>query len=415
MQSNTTPRSPIVSTLSIAIALLLFVGLGAATLISGGAIFNPGPVSAKSQPGVELAGYQSHADFENTCGLCHKPLSSGQAPLCLDCHKKVADQIDQETGAHGHLADVTQCAACHAEHKGRDFDPTKAALEAFDHSKTRLALEGKHLAVECKECHAGGRFDRANREWFPCHKEPESHAGMFGQDCARCHSDLGWKPARFEQNGFNHDRTGFVLAKHAKNYDGQPLACKACHNGDVKQSTLPTCVACHTDHDAAFMQKHQAEFGGDCLQCHDGADRMANFDHARVFVLDGKHTDLACEKCHAEQKFHGTPTTCAGCHKEPEIHAGAFGQKCQYCHTSQAWSPALLKEHTFPLNHGADKESDCATCHSGPYQVYTCYTCHDHQPQEIQKSHARLNLDQASLDDCVACHLDGKIKPEQAP
>jgi hypothetical protein len=163
------------------------------------------------------------------------------------------------------------------------------------------------------------------------------------------------------------------------------------------------------------MQKHQDEYGGDCLQCHDGADRMRDFDHALVFVLDGRHTDLACEQCHTEFKFHGTPVECAACHEEPEIHVGVFGQKCQYCHTAEAWHPAMLKEHAFPLNHGAEADSDCATCHSGPYQVYTCYICHDHQPEEIQKSHAKLNLDQASLDDCVACHLDGKIQPVTTP
>ncbi len=415
MQSNTTPRSPIVSALSIAIALLLFLGLGVATLISGGAIFNPGPVSAKSQAGVELEGYQSHVDFENNCGLCHKPLSSGQAPLCLDCHTKVAVQIDQKSGAHGHLEDVTQCAACHAEHKGRDFDPTTAALEGFDHSKTRLALQGKHLAVDCAECHTDGQFDQAKPECASCHKEPPQHDGMFGQDCAACHADAGWKPADYKDQVFYHEQTGFVLARHVKNYDGKPLECADCHTGTATVSTLPNCIRCHTDHDAAFMQKHQQEYGSNCLQCHDGADRMDHFDHALVFVLDGKHTDLACERCHAEQKFHGTPAECAACHKEPEIHAGLFGQKCQYCHTSSAWSPALLKEHAFPLNHGAQADSDCTTCHSGAYQVYTCYTCHDHQPAEIQQSHAKLNLEQKELDNCAACHLDGKIKPAETP
>jgi hypothetical protein len=83
--------------------------------------------------------------------------------------------------------------------------------------------------------------------------------------------------------------------------------------------------------------------------------------------------------------------------------------KCQYCHTVQAWQLALLRLHPFPLDHGGKGEVDCKTCHTGTYAVHTCYTCHDHQPDEIQQSHTRAGIAAEKLPYCVACHLDGAV------
>jgi hypothetical protein len=238
---------------------------------------------------------------------------------------------------------------------------------------------------------------------------------MFGLDCAACHTDRGWKPAAFDGAPFNHAQSRFVLARHALGYDQKPLACTACHSGAPAATTPPSCADCHAQHNVEFMQKHQEQFGPDCVACHDGVDRMHAFDHARVFPLDGMHTDLACERCHVEKKFRGTPGACAACHQEPELHAGFFGQKCQYCHTSQAWQPGLLQQHPFPLNHGAEQEADCTTCHLAEYQTFTCFTCHDHQSEAIQQSHSQAGIRAEELPNCAACHLDGRIHAVKAP
>ena len=323
--------------------------------------------------------------------------------------------MESQSGTHGRLQAAERCAGCHNEHKGREFDPTTAALETFNHDQTRLPLTGKHAVLDCQKCHADGVYDQAKPDCSSCHKEPPQHAGMFGLDCAACHTDRGWKPANYKNAAFDHDQTRFVLARHTLGYDRQPLACTACHAGSPDTITSQTCVDCHTQHDAAFMQKHQEQFGSDCLVCHDGFDRMHAFNHAQVFPLDGKHADLPCERCHAEKKFHGTSGECVACHKEPELHAGFFGQKCQYCHTSQAWQPGLLRQHPFPLNHGADKDLDCATCHVSVYQQFTCYACHDHQPEEIQKSHSQAGISAEELPNCAKCHLDGKVHEASKP
>ena len=378
--------------------------------VSGGQIFNPGPVSAKSAPGVVIQDFESHADFENTCNLCHQPIERNMAEACMRCHKNVEKQIVEKTGTHGNLDGVMNCAGCHAEHKGRDFDPVKTALLNFDHNKTSFRLVDQHARAVCEDCHQNNRYDQADPKCVSCHSEPKTHAGMFGLDCASCHTASGWQPALVKTKPFDHEITAFSLALHRKNYSGAEILCAGCHRQDLSASLdQSACTACHANQDGEFMQQHIAQYGENCIQCHDGKDRMRGFKHDQVFVLDGKHAILECESCHAENVFHATPSACSACHGEPEIHAGAFGLKCQYCHATDAWNPALLKVHGFPIDHGSSAETDCKTCHTGSYAVYTCYTCHEHEEGEIKSSHSKLVLSDEKLADCAACHMDGKV------
>jgi hypothetical protein len=135
---------------------------------------------------------------------------------------------------------------------------------------------------------------------------------------------------------------------------------------------------------------------------------MSGFNHEAIFPLDGKHADIPCQDCHAGQVFAGTPKACAQCHAEPAIHAGFFGLDCQYCHTSQAWSPALLRMHSFPLDHGEEGEVACQTCHTGGYVEYTCYGCHEHEPGDIVEKHQEEGIQDEALLDCVVCHPAGE-------
>jgi hypothetical protein len=368
---------------------------------------------------VTFNDYASHADFENQCSLCHQPLQASQAKLCEDCHKDIQTQIQDQKGTHGRVQNVEKCGSCHAEHKGRDFDPVQTALDQFDHSQTSFPLTGKHAEAACKDCHKNNQFGDARADCAACHAEPVSHKNMFGLNCAECHTQLAWKPASYNAHNFDHNKLGFSLVKHTSAYNGKPIACTDCHTGAVPAFDNQTCVRCHSANppkdqpqETDFMSKHAASYGTDCMQCHDGTDRMRGFTHENVFVLDGKHAALACDSCHAGMKFHGTPVECSACHQEPDIHKGFFGLKCQYCHTTDAWRPALLHIHNFPLDHGGKGESSCATCHTQTYAVYTCYGCHDHSQGGIQKSHKKIKMPAGiELEQCTACHLDGKNPP----
>jgi hypothetical protein len=397
---------PFLSPLSILFTFLVLAGLGFSLWKSGGLGFSPGPVSAYASPGVSLQGFRSHVEFEQECKYCHQPLQATQDELCATCHANVAEQQAAGSGTHGRLDAQARCADCHPEHRGRDFDPVEFAVQHFDHAATALALTGAHAALECDQCHAGGDYSLVYTGCAGCHAEPALHAGLFLADCATCHTDLAWTPAQMDGLPFDHETTGFSLARHA---DLAPSggACTACHVAPDGTAQHSACQSCHAERDGAFMTEHLAQVGEQCLQCHDGVDRMAGFDHQAVFPLAGQHAALDCASCHAGFRFAGTPAECAGCHAEPEIHAGFFGLQCQECHSPAAWTPARLTEHIFPLDHGSQGEVTCQTCHPASYPDYTCYGCHEHQPDAIASEHREENIAAADLAQCVTCHADG--------
>jgi len=481
-------QNPFLSPLGIILTLIMLTGLGLTFWFNGGLAFSPGDLSARGYSGVTVAGYASHADFEEQCRLCHQPLKTLQADLCLECHQDVGEQKATESGLHGQVENFQACALCHPEHRGRDFDITLAAAHLYDHSSTGFSLtwhqvnydttpmsceachlaatagfpfdpqscttchssnnasfmsqhiadygencldchdgqdsmanfdhastgfilEGKHGEAACVDCHTGGHFEDVPETCAQCHPEPDIHRGFLGVDCANCHSAHAWTPALIDGQAFDHDiQTSFSLVRHNSGFNGEPLVCTSCHSGGVKGVSFDrrVCIDCHQAAGAAFMSGHIQEFGEACLDCHDGIDRMHDFDHSGVFPLDGRHAGIACTGCHQNQVFAETPSECSGCHAEPEIHAGYFGLDCQSCHTTIAWSPAFLKEHTFPLNHGEGGESECRVCHPDNYVEYTCYGCHEHQPASIAGEHSEEGISATELKDCARCHPTGR-------
>lgn len=399
---------PLLSPISIMVALLIIIAVGYSMWKNGGLGFSPGQVSAKARQGVHLQQFSSHADFEQDCARCHQPQAADQTSLCLDCHKNIAEQRMAKTGTHGSINQATRCAACHPEHKGRDYDPVAFAVTQFDHTQTRLPLTGAHAKLECSNCHKDGNYQLSYQGCSGCHSEPALHAGMFDLNCEQCHTDLYWQPAMMAGKPFDHEQTRFSLKRHAQLSTGQAFNCSDCHNSTGGKANLQACAACHAKIDQAAVDTHLKTMGPDCLQCHDGTDRMTGFDHNTRFPLDGQHSQLDCAACHKDFHFSDTSTNCSACHQEPEIHAGFFGAQCQYCHTTQAWTPAKLTRHTFALDHGSQGDLTCQTCHPASYQAFTCYTCHDHTLEGTTKQHQSLNLPADALAQCARCHPTGK-------
>lgn len=346
------------------------------------------------------------------------------AMACTDCHSQwpVEDRERMEE----------RCYACHARADGAfmvnhvqvfharclDCHDGRDAMTTFDHAQTGFPLEGAHAQAACEACHTQGLFETLPTACQDCHQEPPVHQGLFSPSCEMCHTPQGWTPALWEGQPFEHTRQGgFSLARHRRDPEtGAPIRCVDCHihedGGTLGVFRPVSCLQCHNRRDSRFMREHLVQVGDRCLQCHDGMDRMRGFDHARVFPLDGAHAALACVQCHEEYRFQNTPTSCSRCHDAPDYHQGLFGEKCEYCHTTQAWSPAALRLHRFPLDHGRVQASECAVCHLGNrYVTYTCYTCHEHVPEEIRQRHLSAGIPEEQLSGCVACHPDGQVVP----
>jgi hypothetical protein len=327
----------------------------------------------------DLTGYPltgKHTQISE-CESCHTDGQFLNTPTqCVACHR----QDDAHNARFG-----TDCETCHR---------TSGWNEAtFDHDRSSFRLTGAHTSALCESCHANGEYAGTPTSCVACHATDDVHAGSFGSDCASCHSTTTWRGATFD-----HGSTSFSLTgKHLT------ATCGKCHIGGVYAGTPTRCVDCHSDDDA-----HGGSFGWECQDCH-GTNNWegAALDHnATGFPLNGKHRDATCEGCHAGGVYQGTPTSCVSCHSSDDTHGGGFGTDCASCHSTDGWKPAQYSgDHRFPLDHKGAK-SNCATCHPDSLREYTCYGCHEHEPQRMQEKHDDKDI--FDLSDCAGCHPNGK-------
>lgn len=479
---------PIFSPVAIISTLILAGTLGIIVFLTGGRAFSPGELSAVNNSGQPVNGFHTHAEFGNDCAQCHQAFVGIVAERCETCHENVGQERQSSVGLHGRLPEADQCATCHLDHRGSEYNLLATAVANFDHSLTRFSLDwhsrdydgrsldctachvsetdytvsltacaachanenaafmtlhqetygsdclachdgldtmaqftmeehaqifaltGAHQTTACESCHSSGQFEGTPQDCAACHAEPDAHLGLFSTNCSECHTPDGWQPAIMDGQLFEHAvSTGFSLITHVTNYDNQSFTCRTCHAAqDSFTFNSSQCADCHAKAEPQFINDHTAQFGNDCLACHDGTGEMANFDHAQVWPLDGQHAALDCTACHINQVFVGTASECVACHAEPLIHAGLFGLDCANCHTAVAWQPARLRQHTFPLNHGEQGELACETCHTTTYTEYTCYNCHEHDPAETEREHLEEGISQQEMANCMACHPTGR-------
>jgi hypothetical protein len=271
---------------------------------------------------------------------------------------------------------------------------------------------------ECLHCHAPVHCLSASR-CQRCHLEIAAqraeatglHGILPGTDkCQHCHPEHRGRDAVISNVPFvnvdHRQLTGFDLARHGQDYEGEPMNCESCHPRGRFAAETVDCVTCHAAADPGFVGQHLAAFGAACADCHDGKDRMIGFEHRQVFALDGAHAEIECVDCHTGQIYSTASGECVTCHQEPPVHAGLFGFDCARCHSDVAWKPTQLTEHAFRLDHGGNGESACETCHVGTYVEHTCYGCHDHQPELVRAQHLGEGID--DVEGCVECHPTGQ-------
>jgi len=351
------------------------------------------PLHAQISPGPLAKAHQG-LNGDTNCIKCHEVSTHAPSFHCLECHKEIAAELQQNRGLHATFprsgAPGAACVKCHSDHNGVNFqmihwDPTP---KGFDHLKTGYILDGKHAGVSCRACHTAQHVAapaRAllagkdlGRTWMglspscgTCHED--KHQGRFGPDCARCHSTMDWKAASINQQSFDHSKTRYPLTG-----EHRYVLCKSCHtpgpDGQIRYAGLPfaNCSDCHRD-------PHKGEFKQGCDSCHTTSswtksNFTTTFDHSKTnYPLLGKHLEVPCISCHQGGDFKApiVHDSCADCHK-PDPHSGQFakrpdGGRCESCHTVQGWSPSTfsIADHAktgFPLAfpHAAVK---CASCH----------------------------------------------------
>jgi hypothetical protein len=153
-----------------------------------------------------------------------------------------------------------------------------------------------------------------------------------------------------------------------------------------------SCVKCHSEHNGEqfALVKWDPE----------------QFDHVKAgFVLDGKHANLSCERCHnaknissAERSslsvkdpnhtYLGLSKSCTSCHEDK--HQGRLGPNCAQCHNNEDWKAATRSfDHSktrYPL--------------TGEHAKVKCQSCH------LSQTDGTLKWVGLRFDGCAACHKD---------
>jgi len=321
-------------------------------------------------PGKLISG---HEEIEAECEKCHASFDqSKQDRLCLVCHDKIDNDMNQKKGYHGKhtLVANVECRSCHTDHKGRKFDIVLLDSETFDHDLSDYPLNGAHEKVACSGCHKAEELYReTDIACFACHKDDDVHKSELGKKCADCHDETSWIKAEF-----NHDETKFPLQDAH-----QDVKCTGCHP-DERYKELPIdCNSCHKLNDV-----HGGSYGAACDDCHNERKwSEIKFDHDRDtdYPLKGGHKRTTCRACHQQDIHRSLDRSCVACHRNDDVHRGRYGKKCQDCHNLDKWADDSFnhdKDTDYPLN-GEHASVACEACHRGNVHQelnVECGACH---------------------------------------
>jgi hypothetical protein len=346
-----------------------------------------------------LTGYELEgAHMAKQCDDCHKSefiidaevkdkqfTYLGLGTSCLDCHEDY----------HQNTLSVN-CTDCHGQEK---FTPAAK----FNHRDAQFVLRGKHLEVDCIECHRveeknGKKYQQFTGLQFAnctaCHTDV--HNNKFGPNCTKCHTEQSFHTIK-DLEVFNHNLTNFTLEGSHQQVD-----CITCHKTNYTDPLKhDRCMDCHSDY-------HRGEFDGedftpDCADCHN-VQSFSEFSFTieqhnnAAFPLEGAHLATPCFDCHLKEDrwtFREIGIKCADCHEDIHknyIDANYYpNSNCLTCHTVNWWAEVVFdhKLTNFALE-GEHAKQSCRACHfeesteGSIRQKFEglspqCFTCHSDQ------------------------------------
>jgi len=253
--------------------------------------------------------------------------------------------------------------------------PLSEAHKEFEStcSSCHLSFDKKAQAKLCLDCHEEIANDFQQSTGF--HGKSPDIDGTVCKNCHTEHEGFSFDIIEFDQASFDHALTDYPLKGGHLTVD-----CAECHLPGKKFSEAPLdCFSCHRED-----EPHRGNLGEDCESCHNVKDwAQVEFDHSMTeFPLLGKHQTASCEACHVDEVYEGLSSICIDCHKDDDVHEGAFGNDCSTCHTPSSWSKTVFdhgQETGFSLTGGHGK-IDCSACHIStlfePKLSQDCNSCH---------------------------------------
>ncbi|HVO73000.1 MAG TPA: hypothetical protein VMT35_03190 [Ignavibacteriaceae bacterium] len=393
----------------------------------------------------------------SNCTKCHILGEKVHNSKCLDCHAEIKTLISLGKGYHSNKEVMGKdCSLCHNEHHGRNFKIINFNPDDFQHTVTGFELTGRHLKIECSNCHTAklikikfkvrkSSYLGLDTECISCHKD--YHRGLLGNECTACHNTFTFIKA----DKFNHDNAAFKLTGAHISID-----CIKCHPKEIidgnefrkfKGLFFSDCTPCHKD-------VHAGKFGNECKSCHETVSfrkiQAQTFDHDKTeFPLVGRHKILECSDCHKSVQVVGIKLKhgkCTDCHED--YHQGEFIIKgkvkdCSACHDESGFKPSLLtiEDHNqtkFKLTgahlavsckschfiddnwHFKISDTECSGCHENVHGAEIklkslakgCLTCHFTESwKKIEYDHNITGfklLGKHSEINCIDCHLIGE-------
>ncbi|MCP5049364.1 MAG: hypothetical protein GY940_19495 [bacterium] len=342
------------------------------------------------------------------CSDCHLDgVLAGTPTQCESCHwyRKQDDRYRLQLGIH--------CDYCHKPADWKILKPN-----SWTHIQTAdFRLEGVHKTLDCFQCHKGSVLSGQPGDCFDCHvqdyqrvSEPNHAAAQFPTDCKVCHrSMVTWEGAAYNHSVYP------LKGSH------QTSLCADCHKTGVYSGLPSLCSDCHMDdyNRAEDPGHNSAGYTTDCLVCHnDNAVTWegAVFDHT-AFILRGNHQATACNECHKNGQYAGTPQECVDCHREnynnttdPNHQQSGYSFDCEDCHGSAAvtWTGATVDHSTFPLK-GNHKATACTDCHKNQQYSGTPKDCGDCHRAEYNNTTNPNHQQSGYSFDCEDCHGSGAV------
>lgn len=385
--------------------------------------FAPAPFFDHDDTDYPLRG--GHVDVD--CIECHQKTTRNGLEFqefadipfndCIECHEDPHN--DQISGA---------CKQCHVVESWTSF----SGQRGFNHNLTDFDLRGEHDEISCYECHIRTRDplrvfqDQENvdeNNCIACHED--HHEGLYGNDCAKCHSEESWIALK-DMSFFDHSVTDYPLEGMHVGVD-----CRECHTERFSTPIdFSECQNCHEDyHEGEFVENGVAP---DCVECH---SLNEGFEYTLYtleqhqesnFPLEGAHIATPCFECHISEEderwtFRDIGETCVDCHDD--IHEGFISatyypeHDCKACHDSDTWASIDFDHNltNYELT-GQHAEIACRECHYEENELTRDFTqVFQGLGTDCIDCHENVHGDEFAINgvtDCVRCHVTTSWIPE---